>query len=327
VVLLVVAVAAWLFNAPEVPEDRREVAVEAEAAREMTRRRVAPVREETQQEQEEAKAERPDLGARSHFERRLAEEEGELYVYCFVGEELSDDKGRIDNGWFSMSTEQRTGSTLIGPRTMDAQMVVHWEAPEDATEVRCTPEQPTYGYVTVHVNDEGGEPLKRAAVNGCGTLNETGDDGVVEIPVLVQKRRCDMEIIHGWDENTHYQGYARILPLAENEARTLHVTAAAVDTSEEGVPLFDLVGLDGQEDVPVTGVLDVYVPEFPSQGLEDYEDRLASSEALATTLQAVLARTPEEERWAVEEEIERNAQWIEDFRKRVTALRTEAEAL
>ena len=323
--LLLVVLVAWLTSRPEAAVAPEPVVAEAPADTPSEARplRAAAVVQDAEDPESDT-VERPERGAESNFQRRLAEVKGELYVYCFVGEEFSEDKGRIENGWFSMRTDEWKGSTTIGPRTMDAQMVVHWEAPEDATETQCTPERPTYGYVTVHVQTASGEPLSGAALNGCGTLNETGTDGMVEIPVLVQKRRCDMEVIRGGE--IHYHGYVRVLPLQENESRTLYVTVGSVERVEgEPIPAFDLPWLDEQDDVPVTGTLPLYVNDVEPQGLEDYTDRLQGSEAFAEALQEVLALTPDDERWVVEEAIERNAEWTEDFRERVAALRAEAE--
>lgn len=261
---------------------------------------------------------RPEPGAETAHMRRVAEWKDELFVSCFVGEEFSGLRG-VEKGWFSTTTKDNKGTAELGDG-WDTLFTVGWEAPEGVTEIECKLDAPRFGYVTVHVSDEQGDPLPGTAVLGCGSSYETNTAGTVELTLLVLGRRCDMEIMKH-DEGVEHHAYLRVLPLQEDEARTYQVTAVAYDLEEGETLQFDFAGLHNNDDAPITGTLDLYDPELEQLSLEDYEERLDGMYPLETMLRDILSLTPEEERWHVEALLATNLEWQEDFREEIEALR------
>jgi len=245
---------------------------------------------------------RPPIGAPIHLLERLADLRGKLHVRCFVGEEYSPVRG-VEDGWFAFNTTERSGMRRVGDLAHGSVRVVRWSAPQGATEVACVPEAPRWGYLTVRALEASGGPAGGVGVIGCGVLQETGEDGRVEMPVLVLDEPCVLDLSR-WDGvAVHSQGYVRVAPLRPEETRTVVVRLEDF-VVEDGAPSprFDWDQANDPE-AATTGVPPLLPEPTLDDEIDDYEERQASAEAYLDDLQAVLSMTPADERWAVEEAI------------------------
>ena len=278
------------------------------------------VRVETEDAPDEGVKPLPSPGAETAYMRRLAEWKDELFVSCFVGEGFSGME-RVENGWFSTTTKERQGTTEVA-EGMDTLLTVSWDAPEGVTEIECALDAPRFGYITVHVSDEQGDPLEGVALLGCGSLYETDANGKAEVSMLVLGRRCDMEVFKH-EKTVEHRAYLRVLPLQEDETRTYRVTAVAYEIEEGETLHFDLAGLHNNDDAPITGAVELYEPEVEPLSLDDYEQRLSGMLSSEQMLREILAMTPEEERWYVDNLLAKNLDWQEDFREQIETLRAD----
>lgn len=265
------------------------------------------------------------IPAAIRFDERLAAIRDQLHVRCFVGEEYSPVNG-VEDGWFALNTDQRKGSQGLGDIHHDKMLVVRWSAPEGATQTTCTVDEPKWAYLTIQVTEEQGGPADGVGIAGCGVLHETGDDGRIEFPMLVTEKPCNLDVFRWASEtNTHSQAFIRVSGLKENEERTLYAQLKDFERADDAPMIkFDWKALDRlQEDQ--SGVPEMLPDTTLDEEVVDYEGRLASTTEWIADLEQVLAQTPEDERWVVEEKLDKARRWRQDFEDHLDELDEKAE--
>ena len=248
--------------------------------------------------EEEAQAP-PPPGSHDAFVERMAVAMGRLHVRCFVGEEY-DGLANIEDGWFSMFTDASRGQRVVG--VFDGQARVRWDAAEGATTTTCAVDPVQWAYVSVSVVEAHGAPASGVGVVGCGALYETGADGQAEFSILVSPEPCVLELSR-LAGDVYSDAFLRVPPLAAEEQ--IHLKARLRDRdAAQGAPRYapaDIVAIqEGGSTLP-----EPLGPISDAETLADLRDRASSAASMVDALEGVLAETPADERWRVEEALER----------------------
>jgi len=253
----------------------------------------------------------PPPGPAVRLDALLAPALDRLHVRCFVGEEYSGLR-RVEDGWFSMVTDRWEGRQSISDDTLTTQRVVYWSAAEGASQTTCRVLPDAWAELTVHAVEEDGGPAAGVAVVGCGVLEETGADGIVTAPVLVLPMPCTVQL-ERYDEGIVSTAFVRLAPFEEHEQRRITASLMDYDLSDEPTSRYDH---DAIEEMPVGEVrhLEPMLPRTPREELAHRQEALDLTQRWVDALSDALARTPEEDRWLVEERLaaseERVADWV-----------------